>query len=196
VEIQIFVDPTRHPLPHLRQQMVRLLRAELSLSRRALTEVDPHRIEQLQAIEDEIDQIYLLTVRQLLLASDDFRVAQEIGVPSHHYQIGDRLVAKALEMIGDRLFDTGRELLSAPNEVRRMPRACQEEIETLLDRFDRLLARTMEAFSQLSLLMTNATLNELLKELDRQPTFGRLQTRSMARATALLVQRVASNLLT
>ncbi len=197
LDVQVFVDPTRHALAQLRGRTVNLLRAELALVRRVLAGGRPSNPAEFELLEEEIDRIYFFSVRQLLLASDDFRIAREIGVPSHHYQIGDRLVAKVLEMIGDLLFDTGRSLMAAPGRGRKVPEAVRVLMDDLLGRLDHLLAQTMEAFSRSSLERTNATLNELLSEIEDQPTFGRLLSRRFADPRlAMLVQRFASNLLT
>jgi phosphate uptake regulator len=197
VEIQVFVDPARHSLPHLRERVVRLLRAEIALCRSVLGGTVPQGFRELSRMEEEIDRIYLLMVRQLLLASDDFRVAQEIGVPSHHFQIGERLVSKILEMIGDLLYDTGRELFDTRTGLRGLSVAGRADIDRLFERFDALLGRTMDAFAHFSVEETNATLNELLEELDRKPAFSRLLSRRYPDVpTGMLVQRVVSNLLT
>ena len=196
IEIQVFVDPARHRLPHLRDRVARLLRTKIGLCRRILAgTTPPPSFRELGRLEEETDRIYLLMVRQLLLASDDFRVAQDIGVPSHHHQIGERLVAKILEMMGDRWFDTGRELLGAHPGLRRLPSAAGADLDRLFERFDALLARTMEAFSHLSVEEANATLNELREELDQQSAFSHLQSRRYPDVrTAMLVQRIVSNL--
>ncbi len=197
VEVQVFVDPARHSLPHLRDRVVRLLRAEITLCRSGIAGSAPPGIQELSRMEEEIDRIYLLMVRQLLLASDDFRIAQEIGLPSHHFQIGERLVSKILEMTGDLLFDTGRELFDTRTGLRRLSVAGRTDLDRLFERFDTLLARTMDAFAHFSVEETNATLNELLEELDRKPAFSRLLSRRYPDVpTGMLVQRVVSNLLT
>ena len=122
VEIQNFVDPGRFPLPRLLSQVVRLLRAEVEVCRSVLQGGDRTHLDQLLPWENEIDRFYLLMVRQLLLSSDDFQIAREIGVESHHYQIGYRLLAKVLELTADLLAGVGAELTENLNGLRKLPK--------------------------------------------------------------------------
>ena len=97
IEIQNFVDPTHYGLSRLVSRLVGLLRLQVEACAAALGDHGELEIERLKSMEDEVDKIYRLMVRQLLLASDNFQIAKEIGVPSHHFQMGSRVVAKALE---------------------------------------------------------------------------------------------------
>ena len=122
VEIQNFVDPGKHELPRLLHRVVQLLRAELKVCHAALTQDNARELSQIENLEEEIDRLYLLVVRQLLLSSDNPRIARNIDVESHHYQIGDRLVAKVLEVTGDLIHEIGKDLQENLPGLRRMPR--------------------------------------------------------------------------
>ncbi|EQD46471.1 hypothetical protein B1B_12616, partial [mine drainage metagenome] len=161
VEVQISVDPGKYEFARLLQRTVRLLDQAVELCRRSLREGNPSVLDRLPLVEDEIDRFYLLMVRQLLLASDDFHIAVEIGVTSHHFQIGSRLVAKVLEVNGDLLADIGHELGSWLGTDRAPLLKAADSMDRMLADFDSFLKRTMEAFLSLSVLGANATLNEI-----------------------------------
>ncbi len=196
VEVQNFVDPGKYQLHRLMSQVVRMLRTELETCRSVLTSGDRAALEQLGPMEDEIDRFYLLMVRQLLLSSDDFQVARDIGVESHHYQIGYRLLAKVLEVTGDLISGVGRELGENLPGLGRMPKSAISDLVALIGRVDGLLERTMDAFARLSVVDANANLNDIDRWLPADYTLGDALARRVSdRRVAVAAQRVVSNLL-
>jgi len=196
IEVQNFIDPGKHHFHRLMGQVVRLLRSELETCHAVLGGGKPEPLQQLGPMEDEVDRYYLLMVRQLLLSSDDFQVARDIGVESHHYQIGSRLIAKVLEMVGDLSSGVARELGEHLAGLRRLPKPALAGLLALIARSDRLLERTMDAFVRLSVVDANATLNEIEEALAGNAAFGdNLARRVSDRTVAVAAQRIVSNLL-
>lgn len=196
VEVQNFVDPGKYQFHRLMSQVVRMLRTELETCRAVLASGNRSALQQLGPMEDEIDRFYLLMVRQLLLSSDDFQVARDIGVESHHYQIGYRLVAKVLEVTGDLVSGVGRELGENLPGLQRVPKANVASLVGLISRVEHLLERTMDAFAKLSVVDANATLNEIDRSLPADYTLGDALARHIAdRRVAVAAQRIVSNLL-
>lgn len=141
IEIRIFLDASRHRLPALLDRLAQMLGLQLGMCEHALRAHDLTALERAPHVEEEIDRFYLLMSRQLLLASDDFEIARDIGVPSHHLQIGDRLVVKMLEVVGDRLTAIAESLrmtLPGPTDSAAILRELEE--------FGRALDVTMAAF--------------------------------------------------
>lgn len=195
IEIQNFVDPGRYRLHRLLNQVVRILRAELQACSKALSTGDRSPLQQLGTLEDEVDRFYLLMVRQILLSSDDFQVARDIGVESHHYQIGYRLVAKVLELTGDLISAVARELEENLDGLRRLPAATREELLRRLARLDQVFDRTMEAFEQMSVVDANEILNDLDRTFAREEVFrGSRVRQARDRQADLSAQRIVSNL--
>jgi phosphate uptake regulator len=195
IEVQNFIDPGRFPLPRLLSQVVRLLRAEVEVCRSVLQGGDRATLDQLEVWEDEIDRFYLLMVRQLLLSSDDFRVAREIGVESHHYQMGYRLLAKVLELTADLLAGVGKELTANLSGLRKLKAPIREELVGLLEQFDSVLDRSMNAFATLSVVDANATLNDIDRSLPSDSAVGDALARQIPeRQVAVAAQRIVSNL--
>jgi phosphate uptake regulator len=196
VEVQNFVDPGRYQFHRLMSQVVRMLRTELETCRTVLTGGNRSALQQLGPMEDEIDRFYLLMVRQLLLSSDDFQVARDIGVESHHYQIGYRLLAKVLEVTGDLVSGVGRELGDNLPGLQRLPKSAVADLVSLIRRVEDLLERTMDAFGRLSVVDANATLNEIDRVLPTDYKLGDALARHISdRRLAVAAQRVVSNLL-
>jgi phosphate uptake regulator len=196
LEVQNFVDPGKYHFQRLLSQVVRILRTELETCRSVLKGGSPATLPQLAPMEDEIDRFYLLMVRQLLLASDDFQIARDIGVESHHYQIGSRLVAKVLEVTGDLTSGVAGEIARHWAGLQRMSRSATSELVALMDSVDALLERTMAAFTRLSVVDANANLNEIEGAISVNSTLGDVLARRVSdRRVAVAAQRIVSNLL-
>ena len=195
VEIQNFVDPGKHELPRLLHRVVQMLRTEIEVCRVALATQEAPQLSLIDTIEEEVDRFYLLMVRQLLLSSDNPRVARNIDVESHHYQIGYRLVAKVLEVTGDLLHGIGAELQGNLPGLRHLPRTLTHELVRRLERLDHLLTRTMDAFDRLSVVDANATLNLITEALPKDADLAqRLCRRIPNRKVAVAAQRIAYHL--
>ena len=195
VEVQNFVDPGKHELPRLLHRVAQMLRAELEICRTALSGDIAPQLDLVDTIEEEVDRFYLLMVRQLLLSSDNPRVARNIDVESHHFQIGYRLVAKVLEVTGDLIQGVAAELQQSLTGLRRLPRSLVHELSSRIERLDHLLTRTMDAFDRLSVVDANATLNVIGEVLPKDASFGQTICRRIPnRRVAVSAQRIAYNL--
>jgi len=196
VEVQNFVDPGKYQFHRLMSQVVRMLNAELEACRSVLEGANRNVLQPLGPMEDEIDRFYLLMVRQLLLSSDDFQVARDIGVESHHYQIGNRLVAKVLEVTGDLISGVARELGENLPGLLRLPKPAAADLIALIASVQRFLEQTMDAFGRLSVVDANAILNEIGAVLPSDHKLGDALARHVSdRRVAVAAQRVVSNLL-
>jgi len=195
VELQNFVDPGKFELPRLLHRVVQMLRAELEVCHTVLTGGDVRELSVLEEIEEEVDRFYILMVRQLLLSSDNPRVARDIDVESHHYQIGDRLVAKVLEVIGDLIHGIGADLQKHLPTLRRSSPPVVRELALRVERLDRLLTRSMDAFGHLSIVEANAMLNTLTELLPKDAEYGQeIARRVPNRRAGVATQRVSCSL--
>ena len=192
VEIQNFIDPSKHELPRLLSHVVQLLRAEIEACRAALVRGETASLRLIEPIEEEVDQFYLLMVRQLLLSSESARIARSIDVESHHFQLGYRLVAKVLELTGDLIHEIGVELTHHLTGLRQLPPGVVREIVDPIDKLDVLLARTMGAFAHTSVVEANAILNQIAEVLPKDTALGqRLSQQIPNGVVAVAAERIA-----
>jgi hypothetical protein len=195
VEVQNFVDPGRYELPKLLHRVVRILHFELDLCHRALADDRAASFESLEPMEEEVDRLYLLMARQILLSSDSPRLAHRVDLDSHHYQLGYRLVAKVLEVTGDLVFGIGQQLVRNLPALRRQPPSVRKELARRLESLDRALLRTADAFARRSAEEANALLNQLAKDLRHAcASDTSLAARILGRRLAVSAQCIASNL--
>lgn len=192
LEVQVFLDPTKHRLPGLVDRVVGMIRLELELCESALAGGSLEPLDRVAHIEEEIDRFYLLMARQLLLASNDFRIAREIGVASHHYQLGYRLVAKMLEVTADLTAAIALELRRA-----RPTGPDAGELRRLLRHLDSALVGTMHGFSKVSPCDAHAAMTAIEGAQDQlHAATTLLIRRSRTKEAAAGLQRVLSGLAT
>jgi phosphate uptake regulator len=190
LEVRIFLDATKHRLSSLMDRVVRMIRLELELCQQALQAHDTAPLERVPQVEEEIDRFYLLMARQILLASNDFHIAQEIGVPSHHYQLGYRVVVKMLEVTADLIATVAQDLRVDLAEGKDA-----EELNRQLSELDRSLVETTEAFREVSAVAAHNALIEIEAFALHQATLsGALVGRSRDKEGAARLQKVLSSM--
>ncbi len=196
VEVQSFLDPAKYAFLPLLERMVWLLRAEIELCRRALGGANAGFAADIEEIEEGVDRLYLLMVRQLMLSAESPSVARKIRVRSHHYQMGDRLVAKVLEVVGDLLHAAGTEVAQHLDELASLSPEITRELVNCFGRFDATLARTTASFLRLSPSAANALLDEIAGSVPNCSVLGDGIARQIPdRPLAIAAQRVVWNLI-
>ncbi len=168
IELQNFTDPVKYRLSGLLERVSKMLMTEIYACKEGLMSGNRRTLDHAADIENEIDKFYLLMTRQLLLSSDNYLVAKEIGVESHHYQLGYRLVAKALELIGDMISRIATEIITLISDGVMMPQKAKDAVLAELDRLATILSLTTEAFNRVSAADANSILNEIEEWLDEQ----------------------------
>ncbi|MBX8636841.1 MAG: AbrB/MazE/SpoVT family DNA-binding domain-containing protein [Thermoplasmata archaeon] len=168
IELQNFTDPVKYRLSGLLERVSKMLMTEIYACKDGLMSGNRRTLDHAADIENEIDKFYLLMTRQLLLSSDNYLVAKEIGVESHHYQLGYRLVAKALELIGDMISRIATEIITLISDGVMMPQKAKDAVLAELDRLATILSLTTEAFNRVSAADANSILNEIEEWLDEQ----------------------------
>ncbi len=196
VVIQNFVDPTRYTMPRLLNRLVRLLLLQVEECRRGALGQDRPDRSQLAALENEMDKVYRLMVRQLMMACGNFRVAKEIGAFHHHSHMGFRMVAKLLEDLGDRLYALGQNICPPDGGHWNVPDDVAQEVAARLGRFGTLLSRTNAAFDRCSAEEANLVLNDVHSDVPVLEALAReLPSRVPSQRDSLAVERVIEDLL-
>jgi len=112
ITLQSFIDSTRFPLNDLMRRLHAIISSMLDASIKALSERRPERAAEVSHMEEESDRIYLLIVRQLLLAIRDRSTASKICIESPLHILGNRVVAKTLEEMADCAANIANEILA------------------------------------------------------------------------------------
>ena len=107
---QSFIDPTKFPVDSLVKRLQILVSRSLQHVTDSLDLRKTGSLNQVSRIKEEIDELYWLILRQLLVALDRRELASEIGIESPLHASGDRVSAKALEEIEGIILDMAEEL--------------------------------------------------------------------------------------
>ena len=107
---QSLIDPTRFPVDSLLKRLQILVSRSLDYVTDSLDLKQTGSLHQVARVKDEVDELYWLILRQLLVALNRRELASEIGIESPLHASGDRLSAKALEEIEGIIQDIAEEL--------------------------------------------------------------------------------------
>ena len=161
--LQFFVDPTKYSLPGLIGRMCNLIKSMLQHLILGIVEKQ-HFFSEVLELETELDRVYTLSVRQLVLASQDTSLAKAIGIATP-LVTAYRAIAKSLEDAGDALSAAAFELNNLSEEqLTKLDQAIdylKESSEMLITITDRL----MRALIERDLILANKILNAL-REFD------------------------------
>jgi len=149
VTIQSFLDPTKFPIDGLLRRLHTVTTYMLEASMKAILERKKEYAQEVVLVEEEMDKIYWMTVRQLLFASKRLDAARKIGIENVLNIAGNRLVTKLAEKIGDyaeqmsmmaiSLLETGIELKAAHYE--EISRLFKEVVDLYAQAFNSLINR-------------------------------------------------------
>src|SRR5213594_1254068 len=139
VTIENFVETTRFPIDGLLRRLHYLTSRMEKLALGVLAGEAVGRIEEVARMEVEVDRLYWLVVRQLLLAAQNRSVAAKIGVTEPRHLLGDRLAAATLENVGDLWEEMAAEISPAMRPTRRIPREFAKTIGNLKGKLEEVI---------------------------------------------------------
>ncbi|MGD0319019.1 MAG: phosphate uptake regulator PhoU, partial [Nitrososphaerales archaeon] len=111
VVAQSFMDPTKFPVDSLIKRLQILVAKSLDDVMEALDPGKTGSLNEVRRVQGEIDELYWLIVRQLLVALNRRELSADIGIESPLHASGDRVCAKTLDEIGSVILDVAEELI-------------------------------------------------------------------------------------
>jgi len=162
VTIENFVEPTRFPIGGLLRRLHYLTSRMGGLALEILAGDERGNIEEVIQMEAEVDRLYWLVLRQLLLAAQNRSIAGKIGEVEPRHLLGDRVVAVLLENVGDLWEELARGSLVLLKPRRRIPKGLSTAMVGFKERLGRVIDLTMTSFFALDLEKANEALD--LKE--------------------------------
>ncbi|MEM2210915.1 MAG: PhoU domain-containing protein [Nitrososphaerales archaeon] len=131
VLMQSFLDPTRFSVEGLLKRIYIITSSMQKAAIRAFKERKLELANEVIYMENEVDKIYWLVVRQLLLVAKNREIGKKIGVEGPLSILGNRVIAKVLEKIGDYSEDLAKNVLS----VLRSPNIIDKDIVDMIYEF-------------------------------------------------------------
>jgi phosphate uptake regulator len=110
---QSFMDPTKFPVDSLIKRLRLLVSRSLGNSIEAIRSGNPTLLKEIKSIQEEVDELYWLIVRQLLVALSNRDISDKIGLESPLHTSGDRVSAKTIEEIGRLILELTQEMVSS-----------------------------------------------------------------------------------
>src|SRR3989449_433016 len=120
--IEDFVEPTRFPIDGLLRRLHYLTSRMEKLALGVIAGDAKGNIEEVARMELEVDRLYWLVVRQLLLAAQNRTISGRIGVTEPRHLLGDRVVTVGLENVGDLWEELAAGVAPFLKPNRRIPR--------------------------------------------------------------------------
>ena len=161
VTVRCIVDPSRIPVDELMRKLHVMVTAMHNAAMNALLGGRPELAKEALQMENEIDQIYYLVVRQLLLALKDRDIASEIGIESPLHATGNRVVAKALEEIADVTAAIAKETMALSAKEFKMDPRTSQDLQKFSSLVQTVFGKTMKAFLSRDLRLANETINSV-----------------------------------
>jgi len=140
VVAQSFIDPTKFPVDSLIKRLQMLVTGSLERVTESLDLKHTGSLDGVGSVKEEIDELYWLILRQLLVALNRRELASEIGIESPLHASGDRVSAKTLDEIGGIIQDIAQELV----RLRDLGTVIDAQVTASIRR---LAAKTGEAFT-------------------------------------------------
>ena len=91
----------------------------------------PDLLEEVREMEEEVDVLYWLILRQLLTAVEDESTREDIGIESPLHIVGNRTAIKALEEIADCIEDIGGIVEDLTDSGHELDRDRQERLSDI-----------------------------------------------------------------
>lgn len=146
VTIENFAEPTRFPIDGLLRRLHYLTSRMEKLALGVLTGESRGTIEEVARMEAEVDRLYWLVVRQLLLAAKSRQIAGKIGEVEPRHLLGDRVVTVVLENIGDLWEEVATGTASLLAACEEIPKPFSEGLRPVKADLERLIELAMNAF--------------------------------------------------
>jgi len=159
--IKNFVDPTRFPTNGLLRRLYIITSWMQDASIKGLKERKRSILTEAINMENEVDRLYRLVVRQLLLAVRDKSIEKKLGVESSMNIVGDRTVAKVLEKIGDLAEEIAKEVLLIIENEQKIDKKVIEDLEQMFKQTHDVFEISMKGFFSTDINESNEAIERI-----------------------------------
>lgn len=169
---QSFIDPTKFPVDSLVKRLQILVSRSLEYVTDSLDLKQTGSLNEVARVQEEIDELYWLILRQLLVALNRRELASEIGIESPLHASGDRVSAKTLDEIGSIILDIAEELVRLRGLGTRMDPKVTASVRRLATKAREAFNTTVESLltPDIKLIGRSLALVEETVQLERQVT--------------------------
>jgi phosphate uptake regulator len=183
---QSFMDPTKFPVDSLVKRLQALVSTSLERVTDAL-DLRDGRLDDVAAVQEEVEELYWLILRQLLVALNRRELAAEIGIESPLHASGDRVSAKTLDEIGGIISDIAEELTRLKGRGTRVDPKVTSRVRRLAEKAGEAFNTTVESLltPDIDLIGRSMALVEETLRLEKEMTDEMLASEEFAYARVL-----------
>jgi phosphate uptake regulator len=188
VVAQSFIDPTKFPVDSLIKRLQILVSRSLDYVVDALDLKQTGRLNEVTRVQEEIDELYWLILRQLLVALNRRELASEIGIESPLHASGDRVSAKTLDEIGSLIKDVAEELVRLRGQGTKMDPGVAASIRKLATKAGEAFNTTVESLltPDIKLVGRSVSLVQEAIQLEKEITHEMLESGQYGYARVLV----------
>ncbi|HLQ06859.1 MAG TPA: phosphate uptake regulator PhoU [Nitrososphaerales archaeon] len=185
---QSFIDPTKFPVDSLIKRLQILVSKSLDYVTDSLDLRQTGSLNEVARVQEEIDELYWLILRQLLVALNRRELASEIGIESPLHASGDRVSAKALDEIGSIIQDVAEELVRLRGLRTKMDPKVEASVRGLATKAGEAFRTTVESLltPDIKLIGRSLALVEETLQLEREVTHEMLESGEFGYARVLV----------
>ncbi|QQG48248.1 MAG: phosphate uptake regulator PhoU [archaeon] len=185
---QSFMDPTRFPVDSLVKRLQILVSQSLEYVTDALDLKQTGSLNEVARVQEQIDELYWLILRQLLVALNRRELASEIGIESPLHASGDRVSAKTLDEIGSIIRDVAEELVRLRGQGTKMDPRIAETIKKLAAKSGEAFNTTVESLlaPDIKLVARSVELVEEAMQMEREVSHQMLESGEYGYARVLV----------
>jgi len=188
VVAQSFTDPTKFPVDSLIKRLQVLVSRSLDNVTEALDLKETGSLNEVKRAQNEIDELYWLIVRQLLIALNRRELSSEIGIESPLHATGDRVTAKTLDEIGSIVVEVAEELIRLRGQGTKIDSKVASAMRKLATKAGEAFNTTMESLlaSDIRLAAKSVDLVDETLRLEKDITYETLEKGNYAYARVLV----------
>ena len=160
LQIQSFLDPTKYSMSSLVSRLSNTLKQMLHYLNLGIKEASRTFLQEVLELEKEVDRLYYLSLRQLLLAQVNRSLAYMIGVKRIQI-IGNRILMKAIEEAADEISEAASDLLSLHPEDLEVLKVSWDKIDMIVDQTAVVIDHVVKVLNKEDLRLVNEVLEEL-----------------------------------
>jgi phosphate uptake regulator len=185
---QSFIDPTKFPVDSLIKRLQILVSKSLEYVIDSLDLRQTGGLNEVARVQEEIDELYWLILRQLLVALNRRELASEIGIESPLHASGDRVSAKTLDEIGSIIQDVAEELVRLRGLGTKMDPKVEASVRGLAAKAGEAFRTTVESLltPDIKLIGRSLALVEETLQLERKVTHEMLESGEFGYARVLV----------
>lgn len=158
VTIHILIDPSKYSALLLIERMVNIIKLMIQHIANSILSKQLNIVEEVIELEGELDRLYGLAVRQLVLSQNDKNIVKHLGIrPSLVTEY--RSIVKSLEDIGDSLAQIASILSEVNDGIISKISPHKDVFKECIDTLSLIIDRVLKVLENPELYLANSVLN-------------------------------------